>query len=89
VEEEPGQSLEIVVADHGIGINESQLQRIFAPFVQVDNSSTRQYDGTGLGLALTKRYCELLHGEIRVESHPGQGSVFTVKLPLIYNPEQL
>ena len=79
------QFLELSVKDDGIGISESQLQRIFAPFIQVDNSSTRRYDGTGLGLALTKRYVELLHGEIIVNSVVNEGSEFIIRLPLIHN----
>ena len=63
------------------------MKRIFAPFVQADNSFTRRYDGTGLGLALTKSYCELLCGEIEVHSVVGKGSEFIVRLPLIYSNE--
>jgi signal transduction histidine kinase len=75
--------LEISVADTGIGLREEDCVRIFQPFVQVDSSSTRRYQGTGLGLSLTKRLVELHRGRIWVESEgEGKGSVFRVFLPL-------
>lgn len=73
------------VRDHGIGMSKEQLSRLFEPFTQVDNSSTRQYEGTGLGLAITKRFCELMGGSIGVESELGQGSTFTICLPVLVN----
>jgi signal transduction histidine kinase len=74
--------LEISVADTGIGLREEDCCRIFQPFVQVDGSSTRRYQGTGLGLSLTKRLVELHRGRIWVESEgEGKGSVFRVLLP--------
>ncbi|MDP2827092.1 MAG: ATP-binding protein [Sulfuricellaceae bacterium] len=69
------------IKDSGIGMSEDQLQRLFRAFSQGDSSSTRQYGGTGIGLALTKRLVELMGGEIRVESQPAHGSTFTVLLP--------
>lgn len=69
------------VIDTGIGIAEKDQQRIFEKFVQVDSSVSRKYNGTGLGLALAKEYAEMHGGSIAVQSKPGQGSTFTVRLP--------
>ncbi len=77
-----GQSLVLTVADTGIGMTPSQLEALFSPFTQADNSTTRRYGGTGLGLTITKRLVEMLGGEIRVHSTLGQGSQFEVTLPL-------
>jgi len=77
---EDGQ-LVLSVHDTGIGMRPEQLQRIFAPFEQADGSTTREYGGSGLGLSITRRLCELMEGSIAVESEPGQGSCFTVRLP--------
>jgi len=70
--------LRIAVADTGIGIPAEALGRIFLPFVQVDDSTTRRYGGTGLGLDISKRLASMLGGDIQAESVPGRGSVFTV-----------
>ncbi|MDM8569454.1 DUF3369 domain-containing protein [Thiotrichales bacterium HSG1] len=69
------------VIDNGIGIAEKDLDRIFEPFLQVDGSSTRTFGGTGLGLPITKRFCEAMGGDITVVSTEGKGSIFTVYLP--------
>jgi two-component system, NtrC family, sensor kinase len=72
----------IQVADTGIGIPPHALQYIFDEFRQVDNSSKRQYGGTGLGLAIVRKLCGLMEGDITVKSQQGEGSTFTVTLPL-------
>ncbi|HNQ78056.1 MAG TPA: ATP-binding protein [Acidobacteriota bacterium] len=72
----------ISVRDEGMGIAKENLRHIFEAFRQLDGSSTRTHEGTGLGLTLCKRFTELIGGKILVESEPGKGSVFTVLLPL-------
>lgn len=72
------------LADTGIGMDQQTKDRLFKPFEQADNSTTRKYGGTGLGLAITKRYCDMVGGSIKVESEPGQGSIFTVYLPAVW-----
>jgi signal transduction histidine kinase len=74
--------IEFVVRDSGIGIAEEQMGNLFIEFMQVDASATRKYGGTGLGLTISKRYCNMLGGDIVVASKVGEGSVFTVQLPV-------
>ncbi len=73
--------LRLTVWDTGIGITPEQLPYLFKPFVQIDSSLTRQYEGSGLGLALVARLTELHGGTVTVHSEPGRGSQFTVGLP--------
>jgi PAS domain S-box-containing protein len=73
--------LRLAVRDTGIGIAPEQMGRLFQAFQQLDSGSARRYEGTGLGLALTRKLVELQGGRIGVESTPGQGSRFTVWLP--------
>jgi PAS domain S-box-containing protein len=70
------------IRDTGIGMTPEQVARLFQAFTQADASTTRKYGGTGLGLVITRKICELLGGQVLVESNAGQGSVFTLKLPL-------
>jgi signal transduction histidine kinase/CheY-like chemotaxis protein len=74
--------IEIAVADTGIGIAAADRGRIFREFQQLASGAGRQEQGTGLGLALTQRFAHLHGGEVRFESEPGKGSVFTISLPL-------
>lgn len=76
-----GDAAEFSVADTGIGIADENLQRIFDPFWQVEQSSTRRAGGTGLGLSVSRGLARLLGGEIRAESKLGEGSTFIVTLP--------
>jgi signal transduction histidine kinase len=69
------------VTDTGIGIAPEKLEEVFKPFTQADNSTTRQYGGAGLGLTISKQFCEMMGGHIHVTSELGKGSVFTVYLP--------
>jgi PAS domain S-box-containing protein len=78
-----GEFLRFHVADTGIGIPEEEQNRIFDRFYQVEHTTTRNYDGAGLGLSISKAYSEFLGGKIWVESSPGEGSRFVVMLPFI------
>lgn len=73
--------LEIRVSDTGIGITDEGMQRLFQPFMQLDSSLSRKYEGTGLGLALTRQLVDLHDGAIGVKSAPGAGTEFSVWLP--------
>ena len=70
------------VRDTGIGIAAADLARLFRPFTQVDDGLTRHHKGTGLGLYISRRLTELLGGQIEVTSRPGDGSAFTLVLPV-------
>ncbi|MBA3273174.1 MAG: response regulator, partial [Chthoniobacterales bacterium] len=74
------------VTDTGIGLSADQIVKLFQDFTQADASTTRKFGGTGLGLALTRRFCQMMGGDVTVHSVPGKGSVFTIKLPAVVQP---
>ena len=69
------------ISDTGIGMNPQQIQQVFQPFIQADIGTTKKYSGTGLGLTICKSFCEMMGGNIEVQSSEGEGSTFTFWLP--------
>jgi len=74
--------VEFVVTDTGVGMTPEQSRKVFDPFTQADVTTTRKYGGTGLGLAIVLRFCDLMGGTVSVDSRIGEGSRFTVRLPV-------
>ncbi|GAB4496057.1 MAG: hypothetical protein OHK0052_05280 [Anaerolineales bacterium] len=74
------------VTDTGIGMTAEQVEQLFQPFTQADASTTRKYGGTGLGLVISRRFCQMMGGDIVVQSAPEEGSTFTVFLPMQTRP---
>jgi signal transduction histidine kinase/CheY-like chemotaxis protein len=74
--------LQLAVIDSGIGIPEDKIDQIFEEFGQADDSTTRDYGGTGLGLPISRRLCQLLGGDLTASSEPGVGSTFTIEIPV-------
>ena len=70
------------VSDSGIGIPPEKIDHVFDEFSQADETTTRDYGGTGLGLPISRRFCQMMGGDITVESTVGEGSTFTIRLPL-------
>ena len=70
------------ISDTGIGLTPEQIGKLFQAFTQAEASTSRKYGGTGLGLALSRKFCRLMGGDLTVTSEPLKGSTFTVALPL-------
>ena len=73
--------IELRVSDTGIGMTAEQLRNLFQPFTQADASTTRKYGGTGLGLTITRCFCQLMGGDVTVQTTAGEGSTFVMRLP--------
>lgn len=80
-----GDKVSFKVRDYGIGMSEEYQKHLFEPFSQEEVGYSRPYEGTGLGLALTKKFVELMNGEIKVWSKKGEGTEFEVIFPLTKN----
>jgi signal transduction histidine kinase/CheY-like chemotaxis protein len=80
--EPEGDSVRMAVSDSGIGIPPEKIDHVFEEFSQADESTTRDYGGTGLGLPISRRFCQMMGGDITVESTVGEGSTFSIRLPL-------
>ena len=81
--------LALSVSDTGIGITQEQQQNVFEAFHQADSTISRKYGGTGLGLSISQHLVRLLGGSIELKSRPGEGSTFTIKIPLSYDPAKV
>jgi CheY-like chemotaxis protein len=79
------EQLFVTVRDNGIGMSKEHMSKLFQPFVQADPSITQQYGGTGLGLTITRRFAQLLGGDVTVSSKLGEGAVFTLHAPLDFS----
>jgi PAS domain S-box-containing protein len=77
-----GATIEFRVRDTGIGMTPQQVARLFEPFTQADASTTREYGGTGLGLSITRKFCQMMGGDVTVKSEAGRGSTFIIRLPV-------
>ena len=79
----------VAVTDTGIGMTLEQMGKLFQEFSQASSTTANKYGGTGLGLAISQRFCQMMGGDITVESEPGRGSTFTIRLPrLVEAPRQ-
>ena len=79
------QKITFSVSDTGIGLTRKEMSKVFDAFTQADSSTTRKYGGTGLGLAISKNFCQLMGGDLSVSSEKGQGSVFSIVMPVRVN----
>ncbi len=78
-----GETVEFRVRDTGIGMTPEQVDRLFAAFAQAEAATASKYGGTGLGLAISRKLCHMMGGDVTVESAPGEGTCFTVTLPVV------
>src|SRR5262249_13010378 len=81
---DPTPHLQFSIADTGIGMTPEAMGRLFEPFTQADSSTTRRFGGTGLGLSISRRLARLMGGDLSAQSESGQGSVFTLEIPLVF-----
>ncbi|NQE36905.1 urea ABC transporter substrate-binding protein [Microcoleus asticus] len=81
-------SIVFQVSDTGIGMTEDQVSRLFGAFTQADDSTTRRYGGTGLGLTISRKFCQMMGGDITLETEFGCGSTFTIGLPAVVKSQQ-
>jgi adenylate cyclase len=79
----------LAVADTGIGMTPEQMGKLFQEFSQASSATASKYGGTGLGLAISRRFCQMMGGDITVESEPGRGSTFTIRLPRIVDAKSI
>jgi signal transduction histidine kinase len=82
-QENGGDWITLAVTDTGIGMTPEQMGKLFQEFSQASSSTASKYGGTGLGLVISRRFCQMMGGDITVESEPGRGSTFTIRLPRI------
>src|SRR6202048_3085449 len=82
-QENGGDWITLAVADTGIGMTPEQMGKLFQEFSQASSSTASKYGGTGLGLVISRRFCQMMGGDITVESEPGRGSTFTIRVPRI------
>ena len=75
-------AIDFTITDTGIGMSSDQVEKVFQPFTQADEKTTRKFGGTGLGLTITKMFAEMMGGSIEIESEEGKGTTFTVTIPL-------
>jgi PAS domain S-box-containing protein len=73
--------IKFIVSDTGIGMAPDQMEKLFQPFIQGDASTSRKFGGTGLGMTITRRFCQMMGGEISASSEPGGGTTFSIRLP--------
>jgi signal transduction histidine kinase len=73
----------IAVGDTGIGMTPEQMGKLFQEFSQASSATANKYGGTGLGLVISRRFCQMMGGDITAASEPGRGSTFTIRLPRI------
>ena len=81
--QENGEWITLAVMDTGIGMTPEQMGKLFQEFSQASSATASKYGGTGLGLVISRRFCQMMGGDITVESEVGRGSTFTIRLPRI------